>query len=115
MEKFRLLGKSGLFLDILCNIYYRYLTMHNSVKSVLLALAALVVHMIFFGGFIAGVLALVGIYFGYKAYNAKVVQIPLPFSVSVSGKKGKSVQVLVSSKNLALGGIILNVIALLMI
>lgn len=91
------------------------LTMHDSVKSVLFALSAFAVHMILFGGFIAGVLALVGVFFGYKAYNAKIVQIPLPFSVNISGKKGKKAEVLISSKNLALGGIILNVIALLMI
>lgn len=89
--------------------------MHNSVKSVLLALSSFVVHIILFGGFIAGVLALAGVFFGYKAYNAKIEQIPLPLSISISGKKGKSAQMLVLSKNLALGGIILNVIALLMI
>lgn len=88
--------------------------MHNSTKSVLLAGGAFLLQVIFYGGFVAGLVALVGLYFGYVAYNAKVVQIPLPFSVSVSGKKGKSAQMLISSKNLALWGLILNVIALLM-
>lgn len=89
--------------------------MHNSVKSVILAGGAFLLHMVFYGGFVAGVVAIVGIYFGYVAYNAKVAQIPLPFSVTVSGKKGKGAQVLISSKNLALTGLILNAVALLLV
>lgn len=89
--------------------------MHNSVKSVLLAGSAFLLHAIFYGGFVAGVVAIVGIYFGYVAYSAKAAQIPLPLSVSVSGKKGKSAQVLISSKNLALTGLILNAVALLLV
>lgn len=89
--------------------------MHNSVKSVILAGGAFLLHVVFYGGFVAGVVALVGLYFGYVAYNAKVAQIPLPFSVTVSGKKGKGAQVLISSKNLALTGLILNAVALLLV
>lgn len=87
--------------------------MHNSTKSALLGVGALTFRMMFHGGFLAGVLTLIGLYFGYKGYNAKLVQIPHPLSIRFSGKKGKSAQILISSKNLALLGLALNAFVLI--
>lgn len=87
--------------------------MHNSTKSALLGVGALAFRMIFYGGFIAGVMTLFGLYFGYKGYNAKVVQVSLPLSIRFSGKKGKSAQIVISSKNLALIALALNAFVLI--